>query len=151
MSAPALPRHVTTAPGRRGHLRLVGPGFVPTGPGTGPVRTPTRTTSTHPATRPAQVRLTARGRVVLGVLVLVMATVLAIGVGAWAGSQQRAAESPGAVEVVGVGTGQTLWGIAGDLAGPREDVRDVVHRIQELNEMSGGGLAAGQRLLVPAG
>lgn len=157
MSAPALPRHVTTVPGRRDHLRLVGPGFVPTAPVPGPARPPTTTASSHPATRraqshgPAAVRLTPRGRAVRGVLVLMIATLLAIGAGAWAGSQQRAAENRGAVEVVGVGTGQTLWGIADDLAGPRDDVRDVVHRIQELNEMSGGDLVAGQRLLVPAG
>ena len=45
--------------------------------------------------------------------------------------------------------GQTLWQIAEDLA-PGADPRTTIALIVELNDLSGGGLAAGQELRLPA-
>ena len=54
------------------------------------------------------------------------------------------------VRIVEVQPGDTLYGIAGDLAQPGE-VREMVHRIQELNSLPGSGLSEGQKLAVPRG
>ncbi len=53
------------------------------------------------------------------------------------------------VTAVTVAPGQTLWQIAGSIAAPGEDVRDVVDLLMSLNEMSVPDLVAGQQLLVP--
>ncbi|MFC8193735.1 LysM peptidoglycan-binding domain-containing protein [Cellulomonas sp. NPDC057328] len=93
-------------------------------------------------------RLTARGRAVVWGLALALAT----GVGGAAVSAQ--ADGPrGATEVqrVVVAPGQTLWGLAAEVATPGEDVRDVVLRLMELNELPAGGLQAGQTVVVPVG
>ncbi|CAN5362671.1 hypothetical protein BH20ACT24_BH20ACT24_23390 [soil metagenome] len=47
--------------------------------------------------------------------------------------------------------GETLWEIAGAIAGPEEDPRPVVYRLVEVNQLGGGALMAGQRLRLPAG
>ncbi len=96
----------------------------------------------------APLRLTARGRLVVWGLALALAT----GVGGAAVSAQ--ADGPrGATEVqrVVVAPGQTLWGLAAEVAAPGEDVRDVVLRLMELNELPAGGLQAGQTVVVPVG
>jgi predicted Zn-dependent protease len=62
------------------------------------------------------------------------------------------ASSPGEpteVRVHAVQPGETLWGFAQQLAGPGEDVRDAVWRLQELNDMSSGTLRVGELLLLP--
>ena len=93
------------------------------------------------------VRLTRRGRAV----VIVLASILALGAGL---SAQRAmADGPAdAVPVVArtVAAGETLWAIAGEVAGPGQDIRDVVDRIAEVNGLDGVELQAGQQILVPA-
>ncbi|GMA26412.1 hypothetical protein GCM10025864_41710 [Luteimicrobium album] len=45
--------------------------------------------------------------------------------------------------------GETLWGLAGTVANPREDLRDVVQEIEQLNDLDGAGLRAGDVLLLP--
>ncbi|GIG23185.1 hypothetical protein Cch01nite_39090 [Cellulomonas chitinilytica] len=96
-----------------------------------------------------QLRLTARGRVVLAFLALLL-----VGVGLVMTQADRAsADGPsGAVEVVRhvVQPGETLWGIARQVAGPGEDVRDVVLQLVELNRLPSAGLMAGQSIVVPA-
>ena len=111
-----------------------------------------------PARGPAQpgstdarshVRLTRRGRVVVFVFSLFLA--FAIGILIAAGSV--ATEEPGTPEptrVMTVGTGDTLWGIATELAGDG-DIREMMRRIERLNALESGMLFAGQRLVVPAG
>jgi LysM repeat protein len=46
--------------------------------------------------------------------------------------------------------GDTLWAIAGSVAGPSDDVRSVIGRIKELNGLSGSSIQQGQVLLLPA-
>jgi hypothetical protein len=106
-----------------------------------PVRRPVRP-------QPAPVRLTRRGRVVvtLGFLVAILAVLVAFG------SVSAATDDPGTplrTRTVVVHTGDTLWEIAADIAGPGE-TRAMVQRIEELNALPGAGLQAGQRLAVPA-
>ena len=98
--------------------------------------------------RTGSVRLTRRGRLV--VLALALIAVLAVGLVLASGSV--ATDEPGTPEptrVVMVGTGETLWGIASDLADDG-DVRAMIDRIEQLNALDSGMVSAGQRLLVPA-
>jgi len=123
-----------TAP-RPGHLRLVAT------PAAAPVDRPAAPAASH-------LRLTARGRVVLWVLAAaVVALVTLLG-------SRAAADGPvGAQEVVRhvVQPGETLWQIAETVAGPSDDVRDVVFDLVRLNELPDAGLMAGQVIVVPAG
>jgi len=99
---------------------------------------------TSPA--PGPLRLTARGRAVVWLL----GFALAGGAGGLAASAH--ADGPvAATEVrrVVVAPGDTLWGIAADVATSDEDVRDVVLRLMALNELPSGGLQAGQTVVVP--
>ncbi|WP_087510032.1 LysM peptidoglycan-binding domain-containing protein [Cellulomonas iranensis] len=112
-----------------------------------------RASSTAAPRRPAPraeapLRLTARGRVVVwGLGLLVAAGAGGVAVSAQADGPRSAME----VERVVVAPGQTLWGIASEVAAPGEDVRDVVLRLQRLNELPSAGLTAGQTLVVPVG
>lgn len=92
-------------------------------------------------------RLTARGRVVLAGL----AVVAAAAIGSLAGSLWSGAEAAPSLEVVTVSTGDSLWSIAAAVAGPGEDVRDVMSEIAALNQLEGEVLMAGQQLRVPTG
>ncbi|WP_370290621.1 LysM peptidoglycan-binding domain-containing protein [Nocardioides sp.] len=99
--------------------------------------------------RRGEVRLTRRGRLV--VLVLACAVVAAIAVMVAAGS--AATDSTGGaarVDVVTVAPGDTLWGIAGDVAADLDiDLREAVQRVEQLNVIDGGVVYAGQELRVP--
>ncbi|UCN13345.1 LysM peptidoglycan-binding domain-containing protein [Cellulomonas iranensis] len=112
-----------------------------------------RASSTAAPRRPAPraeapLHLTARGRVVVwGLGLLVAAGAGGVAVSAHADGPRSAME----VERVVVTPGQTLWGIASEVAAPGEDVRDVVLRLQRLNELPSAGLTAGQTLVVPVG
>lgn len=114
-------------------LRVVGPDE------TAPVRR-------APARRP-QVRLTRRGR--LAIFLASLVAVLCVGVALGAGSS--ASQHPGTptpTRTVVVGPGDTLWGIAGGLAGDGE-VRAMVDRIERLNALDTAMVQSGQRLRVP--
>jgi len=50
-----------------------------------------------------------------------------------------------------VQAGDTLWDIAGAQSDPGEDVRSVIGRIKELNDLTGSSIRQGQVLLLPAG
>jgi hypothetical protein len=113
------------------------------------------TSTTHiPTTRQAvrrpggELRLTRRGRlvVVLVFLTVLMGAVLALS-GYSAASDARGAAEP--TRTVVVEEGDTLWGIAAEVAAPG-DVREVVHELQELNALPGPELVEGQRIAVPA-
>jgi hypothetical protein len=110
----------------------------------GPVRGDVRVRC---APDPAPVRLTRRGRR------LVVALVLAAGVGGAALGREFLAPDPG-LHLAGesgvvVEQGDTVWSIAGEVAGPGQDVRAVVDAIQELNDLEGSALVAGQVLRLP--
>lgn len=95
-----------------------------------------------------QLRLTRRGRVVVWLLGVALAT----GLGGVAASASADGPARGTeVRRVVVEPGQTLWGIAAEVAAPGEDVRDVVLGLMRLNRLPSGGLQAGQEIVVPVG
>ena len=100
-------------------------------------------------TVPTAVRLTRRGRTVLVLAFLGLALALMIPFGGWA-TASLTGGSPEPVRVVEVQPGDTLYGIAGDLAQPGQ-IRAMVHRIQELNSLPGGQIVEGQKLAIPQG
>jgi hypothetical protein len=104
---------------------------------------------TQPNAGASTVRLTRRGRVV--VLALALLAVLAIGFVLASGAVGTGeAGTPEPTRVVTVGSGDTLWELAADLADDG-DVRAMVARIEKLNALESGMLTAGQRLVVPIG
>lgn len=121
------------SPGRRGHLALVPP---------------------YQAPRPTVaerlgvdgLRLTRRGRLVL----VALAAALLAPFATWGSTAVADAPGTGAeVRVHAVQPGETLWGFAAELAGPGEDLRPVMDRIAELNDLPTGALRSGQVLLLP--
>lgn len=98
--------------------------------------------------RPApQMRLTRRGRAVVvgGAVSLILAVGVVLGDGSVA--TEKAGVAP-ETRVVAVAPGDTLWGIASEIAAPG-DTRDVVDEIQRLNALDSAAVMAGQRLRVP--
>ena len=94
-----------------------------------------------------RLRLTARGRRLAVVLALALGVgLIALG-DAVAGGDEDGLELMGTSSVV-VERGDTLWAIAGSVAGD-QDVREVVDRIVELNALDGGRIEPGQVLQLP--
>jgi len=98
-------------------------------------------------------RLTRRGRLVLrlgGVLLLALCvSVLVLVLSGTADAMpERAAIRPATLRVVL--PGETLWGIATDVA-PRQDPRETISTILELSGLTSPQVRAGQRLWVPSG
>lgn len=98
---------------------------------------------------PKHVRLTRRGRIALVLTFLTVALALMVPFGGWA-TATLTGGSPEPVRIVEVQPGDTLYGIAGDLAKPGR-VREMIHRIQQLNSLPGGQITEGQKLAVPRG
>ena len=92
-------------------------------------------------------RLTRRGWWVLSALAVAL-----VAVGMFLGDRAFASApaEPVAVADHFVAPGETLWQIAGDVALPGEDRRDVVDMLVELNGRSTASLEVGERILVPA-
>jgi LysM repeat protein len=97
----------------------------------------------------ASVRLTRRGRLVVTVFFLgvLLALFTAFGPRVVATGEQGA---PPETSTVVVGDGDTLWGIAADVADSGE-TREMVRRIVELNALSSATIHPGQELAVPVG
>jgi Tfp pilus assembly protein FimV len=93
------------------------------------------------------VRLTRRGRlaVFLTSLFLVLGVALMFAGGAVGTGE---AGQPAPTEIVQVAPGDTLWGIASEIA-TDGDVRSMMSEIERLNALESAGLAAGQKLRVP--
>ncbi len=123
--------------------------------------TPPRGAAARPAPAPASapaaagvrrradrpLRLTRRGRLVLTTLAG-LATIGAI----WSGGALAAGPStPQEVRLHTVVAGETLWADARAVAGPDQDVRDVVDQIMRLNGLSNANLRAGQVIVLPVG
>ena len=110
--------------------------------------TRTRRAADRPAPT-APVRLTRRGRVFAVLLLLgVLLAVLTV-----FGSHSAATGDAGVpvrTRTVEVGQGDTLWGIASEVAAPGQ-VREMVHQIEELNALTGSSLTVGQEIAVPVG
>ena len=101
-------------------------------------------TSARPA--PSRLRLTTRGRVVVGLLWVVILVVAGVGVvRGW-----EAAE-PVRTQAVVVSPGDTLWGLAVQ-ARPGADPRATIAQIVEINGLgSWADIHPGDELLVPSG
>ncbi|RRJ87954.1 LysM peptidoglycan-binding domain-containing protein [Gulosibacter macacae] len=101
----------------------------------------------------AGLRLTVRGRRVLASLLLAPIG-LGIGIGlaqipaAFAGDSSIAAGETVEYEWRTVLGGESLWSISEEIAGNR-DIRDVVHEIMRLNNLSTASVQAGQRIALP--
>lgn len=101
------------------------------------------------------IKLTRRGRVVVGVLIGLAVAAVAIAIWfAVAGPAQASSQVGPKVPVgnsvsrVVVRPGETLWGIAARVD-PAADPRAVIPEIVDLNSLSGTSLQVGQVLLVP--
>ncbi|ROQ38169.1 LysM domain-containing protein [Frondihabitans sp. PhB188] len=105
-----------------------------------------------PATRTASVshlRITARGRVVLTIAVLLAAVAIIAGF-VLTGGGAVATGQAGDVHFdhVTVAAGETLWQVAEDVA-PTADPRDVISDIVSLNNLSSTQVMPGQSLAIP--
>lgn len=102
------------------------------------------------ASQPAgsRVRLTDRGRHVLAVLALGSGLALCALVGPAFGNGDPGLRTAGQGSLV-VESGDTLWSIAGSLAGTDQDVRAVVDEIRAVNGLVSSELMPGQVLLLP--
>lgn len=100
---------------------------------------------------PTRLRLTRRGRIVVVVAALIVLAVASLAFGASSVATQHGGHARG-TETIVVGSGETLWDIASGIAAETgvEDVRDVMHEIEQLNNLDSGMLLAGQKLVVPA-
>jgi hypothetical protein len=105
--------------------------------------------SARPTAAGSAVRLTRRGRLVLTALFVGLILAVLTVFGATSAATGEAGE-PVPTRTVMVDEGDTLWGIAADVAAPGE-VREMVHRIEELNALSGAGVYVGQEIAVPVG
>jgi hypothetical protein len=97
---------------------------------------------------PAALRLTRRGRLV--VVALFLLTLFAGGVlfGSTATRATGEAGAPRDYQYLVVQPGQTLWGIAKEIA-PQEDPRATIEAIRRLNALPDAGIEAGQRIALP--
>jgi hypothetical protein len=103
------------------------------------------------ATVSPRLRITRRGRVVLGILVagpLVAAAVLG-GIGVVSGATATDTHASTSFQHVTVASGESLWQLAEQVA-PNADPRDVVAAISDLNGLSSGVVQPGQRLAIPS-
>lgn len=100
-------------------------------------------------TAPSSVRLTRRGRLVVLAAALLVAFAVGVFVTAAGSVATQEPGTPEPTRIVQVSSGDTLWGIASDLADDG-DVRAMMERIERLNALDSSVLQAGQRLVVPA-
>lgn len=94
-----------------------------------------------------QVRLTRRGRVVVVLAALVLALVVGIALSGVSSASEEAGAAP-ATEVVVINEGDTLWGIAAEVAEDGQ-VRSMVTEIRELNDLDSSVVTLGQKIHVP--
>jgi hypothetical protein len=98
-------------------------------------------------------RLTRRGRVVfttLAAVPLVLGSIAVAVNGGVAAAEGAASGRTAAFEYVTVDSGQSLWELAQSIA-PKQDPRDVIADIVNLNQLASEAVQPGQRLALPAG
>ncbi|KQM60172.1 MULTISPECIES: LysM peptidoglycan-binding domain-containing protein [unclassified Agreia] len=105
------------------------------------------------ASHTARLRITRRGRVVLAALasIPVVAVVTAVALFGANSAVADGVASSGATQAfdyVTVQAGETLWGLAEEIA-PTADPRDVIADIVSLNQLPSAEVQPGQRLAVP--
>jgi len=98
--------------------------------------------------RSAPLRLTARGRAVLLALLSVPLVLGIASLSLGGGTATASGEAGVALEYVLVQPGQTLWGLAVELA-PASDPREVIDDLIRFNQLGSADLAAGQQLAIP--
>jgi len=97
-----------------------------------------------------RLRLTRRGRVVLGAL-LAAPVAIALAVSALSGAasaQAGSSVSSTSFDYITVAAGESLWDLAAWVA-PDEDPRTVVGALIELNQLGSADVQPGQRLAIP--
>ena len=94
-------------------------------------------------------RLTRRGRIVLGIMLSVPFVAVLMVVGSWSADADTKAGGAPATGVVVVQAGQSLWEIAGDVA-PESDPRATITAIRDLNGLGSDAVVPGQALVVPS-
>jgi predicted Zn-dependent protease len=109
----------------------------------------TRAAAARRSPRTTTLRLTRRGRVAVVLAMMGMVLVLLAVFGPRSAATGEVG-TPVRTRSVEVAPGDTLWTIASDVAGPGQ-VRDMVHRIEELNALNGPAVAVGQEIAVPVG
>ena len=92
-------------------------------------------------------RLTRRGRLVLTAVFLGLMLAAFVVFGAHSAATGEAG-APVPTRTVEVGEGDTLWGLASQVAEPGH-VREMILQIQELNALSGAALVEGQEIAIP--
>jgi hypothetical protein len=143
-SRPAAPAAASSRPGMPAEVRpAVGPAARrtaarPVRGGCGPA----------PVRGGARLRLTRRARRLSVVLALAVGVALGSWIGAAVAGESSELRLVGERSVV-VGPGESVWSIAAEAAGADEDVRAVVHAIQEINDLEGGVVVPGQVLRLP--
>ena len=104
------------------------------------------------ATSPAALTLTKRGRTVIMVSALILATsTFAATFSAFNGavaSTTAVSAAPVAAEQIIVQPGESYWSIARAIA-PGRSTQDVIDQIHQLNPFEGSTLQAGSKILVP--
>lgn len=105
--------------------------------------------------RPRPIRLTRRGRIVVGTLIGIGVAAVAAVIWLVVAGQAQASGDAGPARPVGgtvarvvVKPGQTLWGIAAQVD-PGADPRAVIPQIVDLNSLTGTAISVGQVLWVP--
>jgi nucleoid-associated protein YgaU len=94
------------------------------------------------------VRLTRRGRRFVAALALGAAVALGASIAPLVDAGDAGLRLAGESSVV-VQPGDTVWSIAGEVAGDGRDVRVVVDAIEELNDLEGSVVVPGQVLELP--
>jgi len=120
-------------------------------------RPASRARDARPVSPRSTVRLTRRGRIVVGILLTAVSLLLAALAWMTIAARAQAADGglpPGAVyrnlTSVVVHPGQTLWSIASQ-AEPTADPRVVMQEIVDLNALQSSSIEPGQHLWVPRG
>ena len=107
------------------------------------------TSITFDAPQAPRLRLTARGRTVVGALIVGPLVAIAVFTGMGAGGAQATGElSTTTFDYVSVAPGQSLWQLAEQVA-PQSDPSEVVADILALNNLSSADVQPGQKLALP--
>ena len=138
ISAPTRPTRFTVSTGRTSATYSRG---APISPASRVATRAPRVTATS-----TPVRLTHRGRVTAFVASLAALLAVVVGAGQMADASNEASTVQSSRVVVQ--SGETLWGIAKDVA-PGHDPRLVISQIRDLNDLGTRSIVPGQTLVVP--
>ncbi|MDO5728893.1 MAG: LysM peptidoglycan-binding domain-containing protein [Actinomycetaceae bacterium] len=130
---------------RRGHLYVVPDTATPIG-------NRTQTSAGVRTVRPPKARPAPAGSpaiTVRGVLMTLVAFILALGIGGFAGWLAQPEPYSGETAVTSVSAGESLWTIASNLGIEGRPIDEIVDDIRQLNHLESSHLDIGQPLVVP--